>query len=101
MSLEAVQAFYRRLENDPVFYKELKNSKTKDDCRAMVQSAGYNFTQSELTDYTVALLEPTTSETELSRLGVESLATVVGGATALTGPVVVMPPYGHVPFENR
>ncbi|WP_404785942.1 Nif11-like leader peptide family natural product precursor [Altericista sp. CCNU0014] len=99
MSIEAVQNFYQRLASDPVFYSELQQSKTKDDCRAIVRAAGYDFTPTELTDYTAALLEPKTAKAELNPLGERELAAVVGGAIALTVSPTVMPPYGHVPLR--
>jgi predicted ribosomally synthesized peptide with nif11-like leader len=100
MSIEAVQHFYQRLASDPVFYNELQRSQTKDGCRAIVRAAGYDFTQGELADYTAALLEPKTANVELKPLGERELAAVVGGAITLMGNEVVMPPYGHVPFER-
>ena len=100
MSIEAVQDFYQRLTNDQAFYRALKNSTTKDDCNAIVQAEGYDFTQTELTDYTAALLESQSDDDALNRIGDKELAMVVGGAIALTGPIVVMPPYGHVPLDE-
>jgi predicted ribosomally synthesized peptide with nif11-like leader len=100
MSIEAVQQFYQRLSEDKVFYTQLQNSGSKDECRAIVKAAGYGFTQDELSDYTTALLEAKSAAENLNPLAREELAAVVGGAIALMGNEVVMPPYGHVPFEQ-
>lgn len=99
MSVEAVQRFYQRLSEDEAFYAQLQNSSNKAECRAIVQAAGYGFTQTELTDYTAALLEASPAG-DLNPLAQEELAAVVGGAIALMGNPIVMPPYGHVPFER-
>jgi predicted ribosomally synthesized peptide with nif11-like leader len=99
MSIEAVQQFYQRLSEDESFYVQLQNSSNKAECRAIVQAAGYGFTQAELEDYTAALLEAHPAE-GVNPLAREELATVVGGAIALMGNAVVMPPYGQVPFER-
>jgi predicted ribosomally synthesized peptide with nif11-like leader len=99
MSTEAVQKFYQRLSEDEAFYAQLQNSSNKAECRAIVQAAGYGFTQTELTDYTAALLEAQSTEGNLNPLAQEELVAVVGGAIALMGNSVVMPPYGNVPFE--
>jgi predicted ribosomally synthesized peptide with nif11-like leader len=95
MSKEAVQKFYRRLAQDSAFYNKLQNSKTKGDCCAIVQAAGYDFTQAELTDYTAAFLESKTADAELRHIGAKELEAIIGGTIALTFSDLVAPPYGH------
>jgi predicted ribosomally synthesized peptide with nif11-like leader len=45
MSLENVKAFYERLATDEAFSVQIQALKSKNECRQIVKSAGYDFTQ--------------------------------------------------------
>jgi predicted ribosomally synthesized peptide with nif11-like leader len=79
MSLEHVQAFYKRLANDEDFRTQIQNVSSKDECSQVVQNAGYYFSQEELEEYTAELLESADAENELQEIGEKELAAVFGG----------------------
>ncbi|NEO70182.1 Nif11-like leader peptide family natural product precursor [Moorena sp. SIO3H5] len=79
MSLENVKAFYQRLATDEAFRAQIQGVNSKDECRQIVQSAGYDFTQEELEDYTGQLLESSAAEDGLRDLDKQELEAVFGG----------------------
>ncbi len=85
MSLENVKAFYERLANDQAFRAQIQGVNSKDECRQIVQSAGYDFTQEELEDYTGQLLESSAAEDGLRDLDQQELEAVFGGSTQFLG----------------
>ncbi|NEO02245.1 MAG: Nif11-like leader peptide family natural product precursor [Moorea sp. SIO3I7] len=98
MSLENVKAFYERLGTDQAFRAQIQGVNSKDECRQIVQSAGYDFTQEELEDYTGQLLESSAAEDGLRDLDQQELEAVFGGATTGMGikPPIFQPMYGVV-----
>lgn len=91
MSLENVKAFYERLATDEVFRSQIQGVKNKDECRQIVQSAGYDFTQQEFEEYTVQLLELGASDGELMDLNEKELEAVFGGASSIIGKLPIQP----------
>ncbi|NEO35810.1 MAG: Nif11-like leader peptide family natural product precursor [Moorea sp. SIOASIH] len=85
MSLENVKAFYERLATDQAFRGKIQGVKSKDECREIVQGAGYDFTQEELEDYTGQLLESSAAEDGLRDLDQQELEAVFGGASQVMG----------------
>ncbi|NEP21701.1 MULTISPECIES: Nif11-like leader peptide family natural product precursor [unclassified Moorena] len=85
MSLENVKAFYERLGTDQAFRAQIQGVNSKDECRQIVQSAGYDFTQEELEDYTGQLLESSAAEDGLRDLDQQELEAVFGGASQVMG----------------
>ncbi|NMF61802.1 Nif11-like leader peptide family natural product precursor [Brasilonema octagenarum] len=100
MSLEDVKAFYQRLGTDEAFRTQIQGVDSKDQCSQTVKSAGYDFTQEELQEYTAELLELAADEDELADLDEKELATVFGGfiAQPLYG-VIYEPPIGRPPIK--
>ncbi|MBW4595835.1 MAG: Nif11-like leader peptide family natural product precursor [Brasilonema angustatum HA4187-MV1] len=94
MSLEDVKAFYQRIGTDEAFRTQIQGVNSKDECSQTVKSAGYDFTQEELQEYTVQLLELNADEDELADLDEKELATVFGGIMAqpLYGVIISEPP---------
>ncbi|MBW4625168.1 MAG: Nif11-like leader peptide family RiPP precursor [Brasilonema octagenarum HA4186-MV1] len=82
MSLENVKAFYQRLGTDEAFRTQVQGANTKDECSQTVKSAGYDFTQEELKEYTAELLELSADEDELAELDEKELVTIFGGIAA-------------------
>jgi predicted ribosomally synthesized peptide with nif11-like leader len=82
MSLEDVKAFYQRLGTDEAFRAQIQGVNSKDECSQTVKCAGYDFTQEELEEYTLQLLELSADEDELADLDEKELATVFGGIVA-------------------
>ncbi|HLO88699.1 MAG TPA: Nif11-like leader peptide family natural product precursor [Nostocaceae cyanobacterium] len=80
MSIEHVKAFYNRLVNDEDFRTQVQNVSSKEECKQIVQAAGYYFTQEELEGHTGELLESDEAENLLQDLGEKELAAVLGGA---------------------
>lgn len=80
MSIEHVKAFYNRLTEDEEFRIQLQNVSSKEECKQIVQAAGYYFTQEELEGHTAELLESDEAENQLQDLGEKELAAVFGGA---------------------
>jgi predicted ribosomally synthesized peptide with nif11-like leader len=89
MSLEDVKAFYQRLGTDEAFRAQIQGVNSKDECSQTVKSAGYDFSQEELEEYTVELLELSADEDGLADLDEKELATVFGG-------MLVQPMYGVI-----
>ncbi|MBD2774085.1 Nif11-like leader peptide family natural product precursor [Iningainema tapete] len=83
MSLENVQAFYKRLATDEAFRSQIQGVKSKYECSQIVKGAGYDFTQKEFEEYTEQLLESTVADELLKDLDEKELASVVGGATSV------------------
>lgn len=98
MSYEDVKAFYERLGTDEAFRTQIQGVNSKDECSQTVKSAGYDFTQEELQEYTAELLELAADEDELADLDEKELATIFGGTTAraLYG-VITEPPTKRSP----
>ncbi|NMG20045.1 Nif11-like leader peptide family natural product precursor [Brasilonema bromeliae] len=101
MSLEDVQAFYQRLGTDEAFRTQIQGVNSKDECSQMVKSAGYDFTQEELEEYTAELLELSADEDGLADLDEKELATVFGGIVAqpLYGGIIYEPPTDWSPIK--
>ncbi|NEP52831.1 MAG: Nif11-like leader peptide family natural product precursor, partial [Moorea sp. SIO3C2] len=85
MSLENVKAFYERLATDEAFRGQIQGVNSKDECRQIVQGAGYDFTQEEFEDYTGQLLESSAAEDGLRDLDQQELEAVFGGASKVMG----------------
>ncbi|NEO12628.1 Nif11-like leader peptide family natural product precursor, partial [Moorena sp. SIO3E8] len=64
---------------------QIQGVNSKDECRQIVQSAGYDFTQEELEDYTGQLLESSAAEDGLRDLDQQELEAVFGGASQVMG----------------
>jgi predicted ribosomally synthesized peptide with nif11-like leader len=80
MSAQNVKAFYEKLSQDEVFYNQIKNVKSKEDCNRIVKAAGYDFTHEEFDSYTAQLLEKDTSiGNDVERIGERELEAVYGG----------------------
>jgi predicted ribosomally synthesized peptide with nif11-like leader len=97
MAIEQVKYFYERLSSDQAFYKQLQFTASKAECKQVVASAGYIFTDAEFEDYTARLLDTTGSEDYLESLDEKELAAVLGGAASFTRGSGPLPPYGHSP----
>ena len=57
MFLESVIRFYKRLVKDQDFRSQLETAASPEECRKMMQEAGYDFTQEEFETATVQILE--------------------------------------------
>lgn len=57
MFLENVISFYKRLINDRDFRSQLETTASLEECREIIQEAGYEFTQEELEIATLQILE--------------------------------------------
>ena len=91
MSLENVQAFYRRLQTDETFQAQIKAAESKLECSQIVQAAGYFFTEEEFEEYTAQLLESTPAEDglrDLDEAELEAVGKVFGGIGT------ILPMYG-------
>lgn len=96
MSLENVKAFYERLAIDEAFSVQIQAVKSKNECRQIVISAGYDFTKQEFEEYTAQLLESTT-DSDIEDLEQKELEAVIGGGTLLIGArLALQQPYGVV-----
>jgi predicted ribosomally synthesized peptide with nif11-like leader len=89
MSLEDVKAFYQRIGTDEAFRTQIQGVNSKDECSQTVKSAGYDFSQEELQEYTAELLELAADEDGLADLDEKELATIFGG-------ISVQPLYGVI-----
>jgi len=98
MSLEHVKAFYDRLENDEAFRNQIQQVQSKEECSQIVKQAGYEFTQHELEEYTLLVLESANDEDELQDLDEKELAGVIGGAmnSIIGNRPIIQPLYGVV-----
>ncbi|NJL80350.1 MAG: Nif11-like leader peptide family natural product precursor [Richelia sp. RM2_1_2] len=99
MSIEHVKAFYERLENDEAFRTQIQQVQSKEECSQIVKKAGYEFTQDELEEYTLLILESANDEGELQDLDQKELAGVIGGAmNSIIGiKPIIRPMYGLIP----
>ena len=57
MFLESVIRFYKRLVKDQDFRSQLETAASPEECRKMMQEAGYDFTQEEFETATAQILE--------------------------------------------
>lgn len=100
MTIENVQAFYKRLANDEVFRIKIETAGSKQKCSQIVREAGYDFTQKEFEEFTAQLLDSNAEDHR--ELGEIELEAAVGGTNAFfTNPAQ---PYGLPPdlfFNNR
>ena len=80
MTIENVQAFYKRLANDEVFRIQIETAGSKEKCSQIVREAGYDFTQKEFEEFTAQLLDSNTEN--LEELGETELELAVGGTNA-------------------
>jgi predicted ribosomally synthesized peptide with nif11-like leader len=97
MAIEQVKAFYERLSSDKDFYSQLQSTTSKAECKQVVKSAGYSFTDAEFEDYTAQLLGSKTQGDRLEFLNERELAGVLGGASIFMQGSVPIPPYGQSP----
>jgi predicted ribosomally synthesized peptide with nif11-like leader len=97
MAIEQVKAFYERLSSDQSFYRQLKSTTSKAECKQVVKLAGYSFTDAEFEDYTAQLLGSETPGDRLDSLNERELEGVLGGASIFMQGSVQVSPYGHSP----
>lgn len=95
MSIENVKAFYQRLADDESFRNQIQNVSNKEECSAIVQAAGYDFTQQEYEEYTFQLLESDGNSEELKDLSEQELEAVFGGAISL---INIKDPFVHMEY---
>jgi predicted ribosomally synthesized peptide with nif11-like leader len=81
MSLENVGAFYQRIASDESFRMKIQNVESKEECSQIVKSAGFHFTQQELSEYNAQALKGVASDDDLETLDEKELASVFGGIT--------------------
>jgi predicted ribosomally synthesized peptide with nif11-like leader len=98
MSLEHVKAFYVKLDNDEAFRSKIQQVQSKEECSQIVKQAGYYFTQNELEEYTLLILESANDKDELQDLDKKELAGVIGGAMnpIIGNRPIIQPMYGVV-----
>ncbi len=94
MSLEHVKSFYERLATDEDFRTRIQSVQNKSECSEIVQSAGYDFTQEELEDYTLQVLEANGTDSEFDDVDEDELSGVFGGLKYIDPPVQAL--YGIV-----
>jgi predicted ribosomally synthesized peptide with nif11-like leader len=97
MAIEQVKLFYERLSSDSIFYEQLQSTANKAECKQVVASAGYSFTDAEFEDYTAYLLDVNSSTDYLENLDEKELAAVLGGAASFVRGSSPLPPYDHSP----
>ena len=84
MSLENVQAFYKRIADAQEFLAQLQATKTQEQGKKILAEAGYEFSTEELEEYTSQMLESTDGENNvLEEMNEEQLAAVVGGLSRI------------------
>ena len=84
MFLESVISFYKRLIKDQDFRSQLETTASPEECRKMIQEAGYEFTQEELEIATVQILEENRIkdlDNSFSELSEQELELAFGGVT--------------------
>ncbi len=82
MFLESVIRFYKRLVKDQDFRSQLETAASPEECRKMMQEAGYEFTQEEFETATVQILEENKLrdlDDSFSELSEQELELAVGG----------------------
>ncbi len=85
MSLENVQAFYKRIADAQEFLAQLQATKTQEQGKKILAEAGYEFSTEELEEYTSQMLESTDGENNvLEEMNEEQLAAVVGGLSRIS-----------------
>jgi predicted ribosomally synthesized peptide with nif11-like leader len=97
MSLANVKAFYQRLANDEAFRGQIQNVNSKEECSAIVQAGGYDFTPQEYEEYTAQLLDSDGTAEELQDLNERELEAVFGGVRRIIlpgGGPIYQPMYG-------
>jgi predicted ribosomally synthesized peptide with nif11-like leader len=95
MSLKNVELFYKRLSIDKVFSAKIQGV-SKEECRQIVQAAGYDFTQQEFEDYTAKMLK----EQEMQSADEKELEAIVGGINGFIIKPIVRPLYGVITPPN-
>jgi predicted ribosomally synthesized peptide with nif11-like leader len=96
MSLRNVQLFYEKLSADEHFNTQIQSVSSKEECSRIVNAAGFEFTQGEFEDYTVHMLNGSSSNQSFQSLNEEELEAVVGGIRQWIGPPGFLPLYGVV-----
>ena len=98
MTIENVEAFYKRLVDDKAFRTRIETAKSKQKCSQIVREAGYDFTQEEFEEFTAQLLDAD-AKANSQELSETDLEVAVGGVNALLQDTRIDPgePYGLPP----
>ena len=104
MFLESVIRFYKRLVKDQDFRSQLETAASPEECRKMMQEAGYEFTQEEFETATVQILEKKglrDLDDSFSELSEQELELAVGGVWSLQwkSPPTEEPPIIKPPID--
>jgi predicted ribosomally synthesized peptide with nif11-like leader len=101
MSVESAKAFYERVATDEAFKEQLRDAASDDERRAMIRTAGYDFTPEEwevVIDQLREINDRELSEVELETVAGGVLPFPVGMPVGVYGPV--FPPELPWPFDS-